>query len=64
MAKYIVTFDITGLWSSPVVDADNAEKAIDKAREIFDCAGFGEAESVEGEPVLVEDAHGNIVKEY
>lgn len=51
--KYWVTYKIEARYTAKV-DADSIEEAIDKSRDEWYDADFGEAEDIDGEPIIVE----------
>lgn len=62
MKKYYFTYAVNGYWTT-AVEADNLKEAEKIADDIFDCAGFGEAECLEGQLIEIEDARGDIIWE-
>lgn len=51
--KYWVTYKIEARYTAKV-DADSIEEAIDKSRDEWYETDFGEAEDIDGEPIIVE----------
>ena len=60
--KYYVTYSVNGYWTVGV-DAADKDEAVSVANDLFDNAGFGETECVEGEAIMVEEADGKTVWE-
>ena len=62
--KYCVTYRVDGRFYA-FVDADSVEEAIDKSKEQYYGAIFGELRDIDGEAIIVEDAYeeGNILWE-
>lgn len=60
--KFYVTYKIEARYVVEV-EADDLEEAKEKAEEEWDSADFGEAENIEGELIIVEDAKGNYIYE-
>ena len=58
--KYYVTIKVDARYIARV-DADDVESAKGKALEAFQEADFGDAEDIDGEATVVEDADGNYV---
>ena len=59
---YFVTFKVEARFVVSI-DAEDIESALDEARNRFTDADFGEAEDIEGEPIIVENEAGNYVWE-
>lgn len=62
MAKYWVTYKVEARYIAEV-DADDIEEAKKKAESEYIDADFGEAEDIDGEPIIIEDEKGNYVWE-
>ena len=60
--KYYVTYRIDARYIAEV-EADSLEEAKRKADEKWCDADFGAAQDIDGEPIIVEDEHGNFVWE-
>lgn len=60
--KFYVTYKVEARYVAEV-EAEDLEEAKAKAEEEWDSADFGEAENIEGEIIIVEDAKGNYVYE-
>lgn len=60
--KYYITYKIDARYVSEV-EADSVEEALKKAEEEYCDADFGEAEDIDGEPIIVEDEDSNFVWE-
>ena len=59
---YWVSYAISARYTVPV-EAENVEEALKKAEYEWVDADFGQAEDVEGKPIIVEDENGNYVYE-
>ena len=62
MKTYYVTFKVESRFIA-AVDAEDIDTALKEAQGRFSDADFGEAEAVDGEPIIVEDQEGNFVWE-
>ena len=60
--KYYVTYRIDARYVAEV-EANSLEEAMDKAEVEYIDADFGEAEDIDGNPIIVEDENGNFVWE-
>lgn len=60
--KFYVTYKIEARYVAEV-EAEDLEEAKAKAEEEYDSADFGEAEDIDGELIIVEDAKGNYIYE-
>lgn len=60
--KYYVAYKIDARYVAEV-EADSVEEALKKAEEEYYDADFGEAEDIDGEPIIVEDENSNFVWE-
>lgn len=62
MNKYYVSYQIDARYVAEV-EADSLDEAIRRSKEKFCDADFGEASDIDGNPVTVEDADGNFIRE-
>ena len=62
MKTYYVTFKVESRFIA-AVHAENIDTALKEAQGRFCDADFGEAEDIDGEPIIVEDQEGNFVWE-
>lgn len=62
MKTYWITFKVDARFECPI-DADSMEEALEKAEGRFADADFGEAVDIDGEAIMAEDEHGNIIWE-
>ena len=60
--KYYVTYKVDARCIL-AVEAENVDEALKKASDKFCDADFGEAEDIDGEPIIAEDEKGNYVWE-
>ena len=60
--KFYVTYKIDARYVVEV-EANDLKAAREKASEMFAEADFGEAQDIDGEPIIVEDEHGDFVWE-
>ena len=59
---FYITYKIEARFIA-AVDAETLEEAMDAAEGRYHDADFGEAEDIEGEPIIAEDQDGNFVWE-
>ena len=62
MQTYYVTYKMDARYIAKV-EADSVEEALKEAEVQFMDAFFGEAEDIDGEPIVMEDQAGNYVWE-
>ena len=60
MKTYYVTFKVESRFIA-AVDAEDIHTALKEAQGRFSDADFGEAENIDGEPIVVEDEESNFV---
>ena len=60
--RYWVTYKVEGRYTA-AVDADSAEKAIEKANEEYLDADFGLLHDIEGEAIIAQDENDDYVWE-
>lgn len=60
--RYYVIFRVEARFMAEVI-THNLEDARKKAESIFTKADFGAATDIDGEPIIIEDEHGNYVWE-
>lgn len=60
--KYWVTYKVEARYIAEV-EADDIEEAKKKAESEYIDADFGEAEDINGEPIMVENENGNYLWE-
>lgn len=58
--EYFVTFKVEARYQT-CVKSESLEAAIEEASRKYSEADFGEAYDIDGEEVLVEDTHGNVL---
>lgn len=61
-STYYVTFRVDARFVAPV-DAGSVEEALKEAQTRFSDANFGEAEDIDGEPIVVENEDGDYLWE-
>ena len=59
---FYITYKIEARFIA-AVDAESLEEAMEAAEGRYHDADFGEAEDIEGEPIIAEDEDGNFVWE-
>ena len=59
---FYITYKIEARFIA-TVDAESLEEAMEAAEGRYHDADFGEAEDIEGEPIIAEDEDGNFVWE-
>ena len=62
MHTFYITYKIEARFIA-AVDAESLEEAMEAAEGRYHDATFGEAEDIEGEPIIAEDQDGNFVWE-
>ena len=62
MSVYYVTYKIDARFIAKV-EAESIEDALEEAVAAFESANFGEAEDIDGEPIVIEDEKGDYVWE-
>ena len=62
MSVYYVTYKIDARFIAKV-EAKSIEDALEEAVAAFESANFGEAEDIDGEPIVIEDEKGDYVWE-
>ena len=60
--KYYVTFKVDARYIA-AVDANNIEEAKEKAAEEFSNADFGEANTIDGDMIIIENENGDYIWE-
>jgi hypothetical protein len=58
--KYYVTYSFHATYTAEV-EAESIEDAMDKSKDEYYDADFGEAQNIDGEVIRVEDENENIV---
>ena len=59
---YYVTYKIEARFIASI-KADSIAEALEAAKDRFTDADFGEAEDIDGEPIIIENENGNYVWE-
>lgn len=60
--RYWVSFKIEGRYVA-AVEANNVNEAIEKAKDEYIDANFGELQDIDGEPIIIQDENDNFVWE-